>query len=657
MAAWTLFYTANFAHSVLLVVFALSASGIGAAGAATVLRVLPGGLLAPLAAALAGGRRPQLYLALGIGGRSVVTAATAVAVLTAAPLGLVLALVVVDSLVSCGVRPLHGALVVRVANTAAEAAEANAMTSSLMNASALLGPALAGLALGLVGIGYAFVLPAAAFAAGTVAALLIRLPPADEAPVGGAQPTRRSARQQVGLIGAGFRAIAANRPAAAATCLYVINVTLVGVWYVASAAVATELLRLGDGGVTTIMTFYGAGGLLGAISTLSLVGRRGLSGVLAGAMLGWGVALAAIGIVEMPAPAMALAAGIGAAGAVAYSMAPTLLQRSVAKEAMVPATASLQSLYQVGNAAGATVAPVLIGWIGVGAALGLAGGTALLTLLAWPQLRRADELSREDAAKLAVIRATPMLAPLPTLALERLARAATRLAVPAGADVIRQGDRGDRFYMIAAGLADAIVDGHLVATLGPGGSFGEIALIEDVPRSATVTAREDLDLIAVDRGEFIGALTSDTGAVVRIGGIAHTRLGTAPIEERLVELDRGTALGPRSVTELLAQQAPLAAISDDALNELAAAARVVAAPDGALIIREGDYGDSCYVILDGAAEVLEGESRVRRLAPGDCFGELAILRDIPRTATVRAVGDTTLVAVDRAAFQQAQRSA
>jgi CRP-like cAMP-binding protein/predicted MFS family arabinose efflux permease len=655
MAAWTAFHSGGFANITLVVVFTFSVSGPAAVGAATLLYVLPGGLLGPLTAGLAASRRPQLHLAFGIGARGVVMVAMIFAVLTAAPVGVVLALVAVESVLSAAVRPLHGALVVRLADTAAEAAAGNAASSSLMSASRLAGPALTGATLGLLGIGWAFAVPAAIFAAGTAAALRIAMPRTDDVPEpGGAPPSRGSGRLR--LIAVGFRAIRASGPACAATTLLVANGLLMAVFVVASASLAHHRLRLGEGGVALLMGVLGAGGLFGAVVTSSIVGRRGLARLLAGAMCGWAVTLAAIGAIVAPALGLALAAVAGAAAAIAYAIAPTLVQRSVARAAVVPASAVLSSLYQVGMALGAIIAPVLIDSVGVPTALGIVGGSAaVVALLAWPQLRHADALSPEDAAKLDVVRATPQLAPLPARALEQLARAATRLAVHAGSDVIRQGDRGDRFYMIGAGLADVTVDGCHVATLGRGGSFGEIALLHDVPRSATVTAREDLDLVVIDRAEFLGALLDDPETAGRLGGEASDRLGTPPVEERMAEQDREVALGGRSVAELLAPQPPLATFGADALRTLADDVRVVAAPAGALLIRAGDYGDTYYVIVDGAAEVFEDQTPVRNLGPGDGFGERAILRDIPRTATVRAVGDTTLVAVDREAFERAKR--
>ncbi len=658
MASWALFYTGDFAYFTLVVGFTYSVSGPAAVGAATVLNLLPGGLLGPLAATLATSRRPQLHLAIGIGARALVMATTVVVVLGGAPIGVMLALVGVDSLVSAGVRPLHGALVIRLADTAAEAAAANAATSLLLSASALAGPALAGMALGLFDLGWAFVVPAAISAAGTAAALLIVMPRTDDEPEPrAARPSRRSGQHHLSALGAGFRAIVASRPAGAATVMFGVNVTLIGVWYVACASLANGRLGLGEDGVALIMAVYGAGGLLGALATLSIVGRPGLARVLAAAMFGWAITLTVIGAISGPTLGLALAAGVGATGAVAYAIAPTLVQRSVSRDAMVPAAASLPSLYLVGCAAGGIIAPVLIDTVGVTAALGIAGGSAgVATLLAWPHLRRADTLSPEDLAKLAVIRASSQLGMLPARTIEQLARAAVRLTMPAGSEVVRQGDRGDRFYMIGAGVADVSVDGRRVATLGPGGSFGEIAMLQGVPRSATVTARKDLDLVAVDRAEFLGALSGDPGATGRIGGIASARLATPPVDERLAERDPDVALGGRSIAELLAPQPPLATLDDDALSALADAVRVVGAPEGALLIRAGDYGDTYYVILDGAAEVLEGETPVRNLGPGDGFGERAFMHDVPRAHTVRAVGDTTLVAVDRDTFERAKRA-
>ena len=118
----------------------------------------------------------------------------------------------------------------------------------------------------------------------------------------------------------------------------------------------------------------------------------------------------------------------------------------------------------------------------------------------------------------------PLFAPLAPPTLESLARALVPVMAPAGTDVIRQGDEGDRFYVIADGEVDIVADGRLVTTQGRGMGVGEIALMYDVPRVATVTARRDTQLYALERDMFLLALTGHTTARRRAADLAATRL-------------------------------------------------------------------------------------------------------------------------------------
>lgn len=655
LLTWACFYIADVAHYVMVVAYTFASGGATAVGAAIILNVLPAGLLGPFVATLATSRRSQTHLAFGIGARVVTMAATIAVVLTEAPLGLLLTLVGIDSMLSAAVRPVHAGLSVRLARTTAEVAGAVSMTNFLLSASALAGPLLAGVATSMMGVGWGFAMPMLVFAVGTVTALLISVPH-DGSRVETETPRGDGPRRsQTRAVAFGFRGILESRPAAAASVMILVAMVHVGLWDGVVAPLSNERLGLGTGGVATIMTVYGLGSLVAALAMMSVVGHRGLAGALACTMLGIAGMLAVIGLLRAPLPVMMLAGCVGAATTIACTIAPTLVQRSVSRSAMVSAAASLQSLYLIGMAAGAALATLILRSTGVpGTLLTIGAIIVVVTALTWPAVRRADRFSSDDAAKLSAIRASPMLAPLPALALEQLARAADQLTVPAGTEVVRQGDSGDRFYMIAVGSADVSVDGRRVATLGPGGSFGEIAMIRDEPRSATVTAREELRLVAVDRGEFLAALSSDAAAMGHISGVVQTRLTTPPVEERLAEVDRVEALAGLSVDGVLAAQRPFIDISPDARKGLAESARVLVATDGALITREGDYGQTFYVILSGTVEVFEGDKWIRSLGAGESFGERAILRDTPSTASVRARGGVTLLAVDRNAFLQAR---
>jgi CRP-like cAMP-binding protein len=118
-----------------------------------------------------------------------------------------------------------------------------------------------------------------------------------------------------------------------------------------------------------------------------------------------------------------------------------------------------------------------------------------------------------------------LFAALPPATLESLARALEPLTLAAGADVIRQGEDGDRFFVIADGEVDVFVSGRHVATLGRGDGFGEIALLNDVPRTATVTARTDVHLQTLEREIFLVTLTGHAASHRSAHELADQRLG------------------------------------------------------------------------------------------------------------------------------------
>jgi CRP-like cAMP-binding protein len=146
--------------------------------------------------------------------------------------------------------------------------------------------------------------------------------------------------------------------------------------------------------------------------------------------------------------------------------------------------------------------PLAIETVGIRASLlALGAGIGALALVALPGLRRID-LTALAPEGLGLVRSVPFLAPLPERVLERLARSLVRVEVAAGELVFREGDPGDRFYLVESGEVEI-----LGKRFGPGDSFGEIALLRDVPRTATVTALTGVVLQALDREVFLPAVT------------------------------------------------------------------------------------------------------------------------------------------------------
>ncbi|XP_049874066.1 cAMP-dependent protein kinase type I regulatory subunit isoform X2 [Pectinophora gossypiella] len=199
-----------------------------------------------------------------------------------------------------------------------------------------------------------------------------------------------------------------------------------------------------------------------------------------------------------------------------------------------------------------------------------------------------------------------------------------------GETVIRQGDEGDNFYIVDSGEVEVLVNGEPVTTISEGGSFGELALIYGTPRAATVRARTTLKLWGLDRDSYRRILM---GSTIRKRRMYDEFLSRVSILESLEKWERLTvadALEPVSFT------------------------------DGETIVRQGEPGNDFYIIVEGTAVVLqqrggaaEGAAvEVGRLGPSDYFGEIALLLDRPRAATVRAAGPLKCVKLDRARFER-----
>jgi CRP-like cAMP-binding protein len=136
-------------------------------------------------------------------------------------------------------------------------------------------------------------------------------------------------------------------------------------------------------------------------------------------------------------------------------------------------------------------------------------------------------VAHTPAERLEVLRGNPIFAPLPQATLEQLAESLDEVRVTAGEDVVRQGEPGDRFYLVKEGMLGVSIDGKPVQTLGTGESFGEIALLRDVPRTATVKAQTDAVLYALDRNTFIPAVTGFAPSLSAAEAVIGMRLGPA----------------------------------------------------------------------------------------------------------------------------------
>jgi hypothetical protein len=223
------------------------------------------------------------------------------------------------------------------------------------------------------------------------------------------------------------------------------------------------------------------------------------------------------------AATLVLLAIVGAANSVEDVAVFTLLQRIMPNEKLTRVLGLVWGLAMGGVALGSLAAPALVSALGARPAFVFVGAILpLLALFSYPRLVQIDKAAR-PSVELRLVEHVPMFAPLSMAAKERVASDLVRVDVPAGELVIRAGDEGDRFYIVGDGALDIDTGDHH-STAKPGDYFGEIALLRDVPRTATVTASVDSRLYALQRDDFLEALTGHYGC---------RTAGEAVVDERL----------------------------------------------------------------------------------------------------------------------------
>lgn len=512
-AAWT---AAESVYLVGLVVFAYRAGGPPAVALVALLQSLPSVVLAPLVLSLTETMpRERLlrgvlvvrFVAVGLAG--IVLAADGVA-------ALVYVLAAVDAVASTLLRPLRSALIPMIARSPDELVLANVAVTTGASAAGLAGPALAAVLLTLAGPEPTFLAGAVGFAAAIVVAARLRAA-SDVVPLGSGR-----GRSPLG----GLVVLRDLGPARAIVAVIVGQRFVRGMLTVLVATTALDLLDAGDAAVGLLNAAIGTGALVGSILSFALVRRTRLALAFSGAVAIWGAALAAPALVPVVLAAVLFFALSGAGKAVLEVAGASLLQRTIPSSTRSQALGALESMITLALAAGAVSASLLVAWLGAGGALLAAGAlTVGLTVTTWPALRATDDAAVIPQREMALLRGVPFFRPLPLVVIERLAGAMEDVGVAAGSDVVREGDPGDRFYIVETGRLETRIEGRLVRELGPGDSFGEVALLREVPRTATVSAVTDGRLAALARDAFLEAVTGDGESSAAADAVVRARAG------------------------------------------------------------------------------------------------------------------------------------
>jgi MFS family permease len=523
--AWGAAIAAEWAHFVALGIYAYDEGGAVAVGIAGVVRMLPAALAAPFAASLGDRfRRERFLLAIALVGCGALAASAGAFFVGSVPL--VFAFAAVVGLASTLVRPALQALLPSLARTPEELIAANGATSTLEGLGTLVGPLVAGVLVSLTDVGVVFVVGALAFA--TSAVLLARVT------VEGVIRLREAAAGEstVRMLLGGFRAVARRPRPRLVVGLIVAQTFVRGCLNVLIVVAAFRVLDAGAGAVGYMTAAVGVGGLLGAIGAVTLERGR-LAASFGLALIFWGLPIVLLAPWPELAAALVLLAVVGAANSVEDVAVFTLLQRIVPDEVLTRVLGVVWGLAMGGVALGSIAAPALVAWIGPRAAFVAVGVILpLLALLTWRRLLDIDSSVAAPAAELSMIEGVPMFSPLPLAAKEHMAAALVQVSVPAGEAVITAGDHGDRFYIVGQGEFDVEAAGtHTRARTSD--HFGEIALLRDLPRTATVRAVVDSKVFALERDDFLAAVTGHPGVRAAGEAVAEERLaGAAPSTSR-----------------------------------------------------------------------------------------------------------------------------
>jgi predicted MFS family arabinose efflux permease len=516
----------RYAIVTIVTIYAFHHGGVTAIAIVTVARQAAAATIAPLAAGLTDRLRRERVMLLSDLSRVVCVGSMAAIVALSGPSIAVYVLAVCSTV--CGVvfRPAEAALISQVAQTPQELTAANVATSTFDSVGVFAGPALGAFMIAASGYTLAFAFVAAMFL--WSAYFVARISAGAEKRLVAEQADEHS--EKLSELVAGFHVISTDSRLRLLVGLYGAQCVVAGALSVLLVPMALELLDTGNAGVGLLQSACGVGAIIGAALSIGLVARAKLATDLGFGLVLWGAPLLLIAAVPHAVVAALALAVLGAGNSIVDVCAVTLIQRSTPGELTGRVFGVLESAIVAGLGVGALITPLLTHWLGIRGTL-LAVG-ALLPILAAVSARRFAAIDRGAAIpeeQIAALRAVPFLDVLPAQTIEVLASHTRRVELPAGTVLFSEGDHGDSFYALTTGTLEiALPDGVRKHDEAPG-YVGEIALLRDVPRTATVSAATDATLWALDRDDFLGAVTGHSRATSRADMVVASRLGPATI--------------------------------------------------------------------------------------------------------------------------------
>ena len=545
----------DWAYATAVTVWAYGVGGVTAVGVWTGVRLALMAVTAPFAATWSDRSPRKKVMIFSDLIRAVLVMAATLCLVLDTPAAPIFVLATLSSLLGTPFRCAQRALMPTLANNPQELTASNGTSSTIESLAFFVGPALGALLIGVADVSVVFAVNALTFVWSMAMVIGIRVPHRDEPPAvqpasvqqtvaeadgapaagdaeadgapaaGDAEADGKPARESfLAEISGGFRGILADRDLLMVTLLVCAQTVVAGASTVFFVVMAVEVLGGGANGVGYLNSVLGVGAVLGGFLAIARASRNRLAQDLTVGVVLWAAPLLLVTIWPSVPTVMLAVALLGLANPLVDVNLDTIVQRVTPDAVLGRVFGSIEACLIATMALGAFAMPLLLQWWSLRAALAFVGlGVTALALPCLPRMRRLDSRLTTPFG-LELLQRITMFSPLTPATVEGLARKLTRVAVPAGEVILQEGGESDRFFVIESGLVEVTGAGKVLRREGPGEFFGEIGLLRDVPRTATITAVEDTVLQALGRSDFLAAVTGQRESVLAAEDIVSRRL-------------------------------------------------------------------------------------------------------------------------------------
>jgi predicted MFS family arabinose efflux permease len=458
--------------------------------------------------------------------RAALVAAAVIALFVDAPAWVVLVLATLVPLVGCVFRPAQLAWMPSLTSHPGELTAANGASSTIDSLAFLVGPAIGGLVVATTSVETMFVVTALMFvtSAGLVARIHQDPTRTEELPTD-EKAGEASHGSLLRDLAGGFTTIARDRNLGMVMVLICVQMTVSGAMVVLGVVLAVDVLGTGPAGVGLIDAVLGVGAVVGGFVAIARSSRNSIAVDLVAGTLLWAVPLLLVVVAPSPGTVFAMVALMGFGLPLVDVNYATLTMRLTPDDRLGRVFGAFEGTCVGTMALGSAVTPFLLDELGIRGVLGvLTLVVGLPALACLPRARRLDTTLRPPPGT-QLLAGIAMFSPLPPASREFLARRLRPQVVGPGTVVVRQGDPSDRFYVIVRGCVEVTQGEQRLRVEGPGDFFGEIGLLRDVPRTATVTALQETALLTLTREDFLGAVHGTDDSMTAAYDIVTARMG------------------------------------------------------------------------------------------------------------------------------------